>query len=41
MNVEELNLDNLYEASIDTSTHQNGSFVKFNGCRTYMFATCD
>lgn len=40
-NVEELNLDNLYEASIDTSTHQDGSFVKFNGCRTYMFATCD
>lgn len=38
---EEMNLDNLYEATIDTSSkNSNGdSFIKFKGCKTYLYAT--
>ncbi len=40
-NLKELNLESLYDATISTSNTNTdgGSFVKFNGCRSYLFAT--
>lgn len=42
-NVESINLDSLYDTTIDTGSlnNNNESFIKFNGCKTYMFATPD
>lgn len=42
--VEELNIDSLSDTSVDTgnpNTESSSSFVKFSGCKTYMFATRD
>lgn len=42
-NAEELNLDSIYDTTIDAASNrkQNGSFIQFNGCKTYLFATQD
>lgn len=38
-----VNLDSLYDVTIDTANINNGneSFMKFKGCKTYLFATND
>ena len=42
-NAEDLNLDSLYDVTVEANNiNKTGeSFIKFNGCKTYMFATAD
>lgn len=42
-NAQSINLDSLYDVTIETSNlnNENESFIKFNGCKTFLFATND
>jgi hypothetical protein len=39
----DINLESIYAATVDTNltNKENDSFIKFNSCKTYMFATAD
>ena len=39
----EINLDSTYSFTIDKNdiNEENNSFIKFKGCRTYLFASTD